>query len=62
MATDDRTLYPIGQYNIFITAKIGDQVRLAGVTLKLVDPCSVATININKPASFVDGEYILRDP
>ena len=37
-------------------------VGVENFQITVVDPCATATLTINKPPTFVDATYILRDP
>ena len=39
---------------------VGDSSDTATFVMNLVDPCPTTALTINNPASFVDGNYILR--
>ena len=58
----DMANYPPGDYTFTITGTVGAKSVTASFVMKLVDPCPNVALTINKPAIFVDDEYVLRDP
>ena len=58
----DMANYPPGAYTFTITGTVGAKSVTATFVMTLVDPCPNVALTINKPATFVDGNFILRDP
>lgn len=56
--SNDMATYVPGTYRLKITAKIGSKSNFITFDLKLVDPCSTATITL-KSSPFVDETKIL---
>ena len=51
-----------GAYTFEITGTVGPKSASATFVVTLVDPCPTTKLTINIPVSFVDQDYILRDP
>ena len=58
--TFDMATYPAGDYTFTITGTVGAKSVSETFVMTLVDPCPTTALTINNPASFVDGDYILR--
>ena len=54
--------YPPGVYTFTITGTLNNLSDATTLTVTFVDPCPNAVLTINKPADFIDTDYILRDP
>jgi len=58
----DMANYPPGAYTFTITGTVGAKSATSTFVMTLVDPCPTTTLTIHNPASFIDQNYVLRDP